>query len=111
MRSRYEELKKTLLGEESEEEEGSDDAVSDALPWQHGLGNIQLTEEDTTYLLDSHDSIFPKDNPKNTSFAINFFTSIESDTSESDEGESDRDERRKKRRRKKKLQGRRRQEA
>ncbi|BBG96222.1 ARM repeat superfamily protein, partial [Prunus dulcis] len=51
MRSRYEELKKTLLGEESEEEEGSDDAVSDALPWQHGLGNIQLTEEDTTYLL------------------------------------------------------------
>ncbi|KAL8548519.1 hypothetical protein ACS0TY_007717 [Phlomoides rotata] len=25
---------------------------------------------------DSYDSIFPKDNPKNTRFAINFFTSI-----------------------------------
>ncbi|CAL2236528.1 unnamed protein product [Prunus armeniaca] len=103
---RYEELKKTILGEESGEEEGSDDAVSDALPWQHVLGNIQFTEEDTTSssrffikflfvelseylgirllnqrlkdpaLQDSRDSIFPKDNPKNTSFAINFFTSI-----------------------------------
>ncbi|KAL3681758.1 hypothetical protein R1sor_024714 [Riccia sorocarpa] len=78
---------------------------SDALPWQ-ALGYVRLTEEDTTSssrifikilfqelaehlgprklnerLLDpmmqeSFDGIFPKDNPKNTRFAINFFTSI-----------------------------------
>lgn len=78
---------------------------TDALPW-HCLAYIRLTEEDTTSssrifikilfqelsehlgirllnerlsdpsMQDSYDSIFPKDNPKNTRFAINFFTSI-----------------------------------
>lgn len=78
---------------------------TDALPW-HVLAYIQLTEENTTSssrifikilfqelsehlgirllnerlqdptMQDSFDSIFPKDNPKNTRFAINFFTSI-----------------------------------
>ncbi|MCD9642018.1 hypothetical protein HAX54_028607 [Datura stramonium] len=78
---------------------------TDALPW-HALAYIRLTEEDTTSssrifikilfqelsehlgirllnerlndptMQDSIDSIFPKDNPKNTRFAINFFTSI-----------------------------------
>ncbi|KAF2606586.1 hypothetical protein F2Q68_00045310 [Brassica cretica] len=78
---------------------------TDALPW-HVLAYIRLTEEDTTsssrifikilfqelseYLgirllnerlqdptmQESLESIFPKDNPKNTRFAINFFTSI-----------------------------------
>ncbi|XP_051120800.1 uncharacterized protein LOC127244354 [Andrographis paniculata] len=78
---------------------------TDALPW-HVLAYIRLTEEDTTSssrifikilfqelsehlgirllnerlsdptMQDSFDSIFPKDNPKNTRFAINFFTSI-----------------------------------
>ncbi|CAH9111128.1 unnamed protein product [Cuscuta epithymum] len=78
---------------------------TDALPW-HVLAYIRLTEEDTTsssrifvkYLFqelsehlgirllyerlndptmqESFDSIFPKDNPKNTRFAIKFFTSI-----------------------------------
>ncbi|XP_047967647.1 pre-mRNA-splicing factor CWC22 homolog [Salvia hispanica] len=73
----------------------------DALHWRI-LDCIQLTEEETTsssriflkiffhelsghlgiWLLnqrlsqDSFESIFPKDNPKNTRFAINFFTSI-----------------------------------
>ncbi|KAM2899378.1 hypothetical protein FF1_005617 [Malus domestica] len=78
---------------------------TDALPW-HVLAYIRLTEEDTTSssrifikilfqelsehlgirllnerltdpaMQESYDSIFPKDNPKNTRFAINFFTSI-----------------------------------
>ncbi|KAI3407965.1 MI domain-containing protein [Psidium guajava] len=78
---------------------------TDALPW-HVLAYIRLTEEDTTsssrifikilfqelsehlgirrlnerlndpLMLDSFESIFPKDNPKNTRFSINFFTSI-----------------------------------
>ncbi|XP_047317892.1 pre-mRNA-splicing factor CWC22 homolog [Impatiens glandulifera] len=78
---------------------------TDALPW-HVLSYIRLTEEDTTSssrifikilfqelsehlgirllnerlndptMQDSLESIFPKDNPKNTRFAINFFTSI-----------------------------------
>ncbi|KAF3523897.1 hypothetical protein F2Q69_00049919 [Brassica cretica] len=78
---------------------------TDALPW-HVLAYIQLTEEDTTSssrifikilfqelsehlgirllnerlqdptMQESLESIFPKDNPKNTRFAINFFTSI-----------------------------------
>lgn len=78
---------------------------TDALPWQ-ALAYIRLTEEDTTSssrifikilfqelsehlglrklnerltepsMQDSFDGIFPKDNPKNTRFAINFFTSI-----------------------------------
>lgn len=78
---------------------------TDALPWQ-ALAYIRLTEEDTTsssrifikilfqelsehlglrklnerlsdpLMQDSFDGIFPKDNPKNTRFAINFFTSI-----------------------------------
>lgn len=78
---------------------------TDALPW-HVLAYIRLTEEDTTSssrifikilfqelsehlgirllnerlsdptMQDSFESIFPKDNPKNTRFAINFFTSI-----------------------------------
>ncbi|CAK9150313.1 unnamed protein product [Ilex paraguariensis] len=78
---------------------------TDALPW-HVLSYIRLTEEDTTSssrifikilfqelsehlgirllnerlndpaMQDSFESIFPKDNPKNTRFAINFFTSI-----------------------------------
>uniref|UniRef100_A0A7N2QX20 MI domain-containing protein n=1 Tax=Quercus lobata TaxID=97700 RepID=A0A7N2QX20_QUELO len=78
---------------------------TDALPW-HVLAYIRLTEEDTTsssrifikilfqelsehlgiHLLnerlndptmqDSFESIFPRDNPKNTRFSINFFTSI-----------------------------------
>ncbi|KAL3641573.1 hypothetical protein CASFOL_012388 [Castilleja foliolosa] len=78
---------------------------TDALPW-HALAYIRLTEEDTTSssrifikilfqelsehlgirllnqrlsdpgMQESFDSIFPKDNPKNTRFAINFFTSI-----------------------------------
>ncbi|KAJ8499342.1 hypothetical protein OPV22_009894 [Ensete ventricosum] len=78
---------------------------TDALPW-HVLAYIRLTEEDTTSssrifikilfqelsehlgirllnerlndptMQDSFDAIFPKDNPKNTRFAINFFTSI-----------------------------------
>ncbi|EXC36384.1 Pre-mRNA-splicing factor CWC22-like protein [Morus notabilis] len=78
---------------------------TDALPW-HCLAYIRLTEEDTTSssrifikilfqelsehlglrllnerlndpsMQDSFESIFPKDNPKNTRFAINFFTSI-----------------------------------
>ncbi|KAI9128633.1 hypothetical protein K1719_000116 [Acacia pycnantha] len=76
-----------------------------ALPW-HVLSYIQLTEEDTTSssrifikilfqelsehlgirllnerlndptMQDSFESIFPRDNPKNTRFSINFFTSI-----------------------------------
>ncbi|XP_019161808.1 PREDICTED: pre-mRNA-splicing factor CWC22 homolog isoform X2 [Ipomoea nil] len=76
-----------------------------ALPW-HVLAYIRLTEEDTTSssrifikilfqelsehlgirllnerlndqtMQESFESIFPKDNPKNTRFAINFFTSI-----------------------------------
>uniref|UniRef100_M4CHB0 MI domain-containing protein n=1 Tax=Brassica campestris TaxID=3711 RepID=M4CHB0_BRACM len=76
-----------------------------ALPW-HVLAYIRLTEEDTTSssrifikilfqelsehlgirllnerlqdptMQESLESIFPKDNPKNTRFAINFFTSI-----------------------------------
>ncbi|KAL5855820.1 hypothetical protein ACOSQ4_005622 [Xanthoceras sorbifolium] len=76
-----------------------------ALPW-HVLAYIRLTEEDTTSssrifikilfqelsehlgirllnerltdptMIDSFESIFPRDNPKNTRFAINFFTSI-----------------------------------
>ncbi|KAL2923943.1 Pre-mRNA-splicing factor CWC22-like protein [Bienertia sinuspersici] len=79
--------------------------VTDALPW-HVLAYIRLTEEDTTSssrifikilfqelsehlgirllnerlndpsMQDSFDSIFPKDNPRNARFAINFFTSI-----------------------------------
>ncbi|XP_021897676.1 pre-mRNA-splicing factor CWC22 homolog [Carica papaya] len=78
---------------------------TDALPW-HVLAYIRLTEEDTTSssrifikilfqelseqlgirllnerlqdptMQDSFESIFPKDNPKNTRFSINFFTSI-----------------------------------
>ncbi|RWR74683.1 pre-mRNA-splicing factor CWC22 [Cinnamomum micranthum f. kanehirae] len=78
---------------------------TDALPW-HVLSYIRLTEEDTTSssrifikilfqelsehlgirllnerlndpaMQDSFESIFPKDNPKNTRFSINFFTSI-----------------------------------
>ncbi|KAF9596011.1 hypothetical protein IFM89_006938 [Coptis chinensis] len=78
---------------------------TDALPW-HVLSYIRLTEEDTTsssrifikilfqelsehlgirllnerltdpQMQESFDSIFPKDNPKNTRFSINFFTSI-----------------------------------
>ncbi|CAK7343828.1 unnamed protein product [Dovyalis caffra] len=78
---------------------------TDALPW-HVLAYIRLTEEDTTSssrifikilfqelsehlgirtlnerltdptMIDSFESIFPRDNPKNTRFAINFFTSI-----------------------------------
>lgn len=78
---------------------------TDALPW-HVLSYIRLTEEDTTSssrifikilfqelsehlgirllnerlndptMQDSFECIFPKDNPKNTRFAINFFTSI-----------------------------------
>ncbi|KAL5162868.1 Pre-mRNA-splicing factor CWC22 [Glycine soja] len=77
---------------------------TDALPW-HVLSYIRLTEEDTTSsrifikilfqelsehlgiqllnerlndptILESFESIFPKDNPKNTRFCINFFTSI-----------------------------------
>eukprot|EP00252_Welwitschia_mirabilis_P005536 TRINITY_DN159_c0_g4_i1.p1 TRINITY_DN159_c0_g4~~TRINITY_DN159_c0_g4_i1.p1 ORF type:complete len:866 (+),score=186.41 TRINITY_DN159_c0_g4_i1:199-2796(+) len=78
---------------------------TDALPW-HCLAYIRLTEEDTTSssrifikilfqelaeqlgiralnerlndpaMQDSFESIFPKDNPKNSRFAINFFTSI-----------------------------------
>lgn len=78
---------------------------TDALPW-HVLAYIRLTEEDTTSssrifikilfqelsehlgirllneklndptMQDSFESIFPRDNPKNTRFSINFFTSI-----------------------------------
>lgn len=78
---------------------------TDALPW-HVLAYIRLTEEDTTSssrifikilfqelsehlgirrlnerlsdptMQDSVESIFPRDNPKNTRFSINFFTSI-----------------------------------
>ncbi|KAI4333634.1 hypothetical protein L6164_018415 [Bauhinia variegata] len=78
---------------------------TDALPW-HVLSYIRVTEEDTTSssrifikilfqelsehlglrllnerlndptVQDSFESIFPKDNPKNTRFCINFFTSI-----------------------------------
>ncbi|CAH9111126.1 unnamed protein product [Cuscuta epithymum] len=78
---------------------------TDALPW-HVLAYIRLTEEDTTSsshifikilfqelsehlgirllnerlndptMQESFASIFPKDNPNNTRFAINFFTSI-----------------------------------
>ncbi|CAK9214734.1 unnamed protein product [Sphagnum troendelagicum] len=78
---------------------------TDALPWQ-SLAYIRLTEEDTTSssrifikilfqelsehlglrklnerlsdpeMQDYFDGVFPKDNPKNTRFAINFFTSI-----------------------------------
>ncbi|XP_019088732.1 PREDICTED: pre-mRNA-splicing factor CWC22 homolog [Camelina sativa] len=78
---------------------------TDALPW-HVLAYIRLTEEDTTSssriftkilflklsddlgikelnerlqdsaMQESFESIFPKDNPKNTRFAINFFTAI-----------------------------------
>ncbi|KAE8680715.1 MIF4G domain-containing protein / MA3 domain-containing protein isoform 3 [Hibiscus syriacus] len=56
----------------------------DALPW-HVLAYIRLTEEDTTsssrifikiLFQDSFESIFPRDNPKNTQFSINLFTSI-----------------------------------
>nr|GMD19451.1 pre-mRNA-splicing factor CWC22 homolog [Ipomoea batatas] len=79
--------------------------ATDALHW-HVLAYIRLTEEDTTSssrifikilfqelsehigirllndrlndstMQESFDSIFPKDNPKNTWFAINFFTQI-----------------------------------
>ncbi|KAJ4978739.1 hypothetical protein NE237_009519 [Protea cynaroides] len=78
---------------------------TDALPW-HVLAYIRVTEEDTTSssrifikilfqelsehlgirllnerladpaMQESFESIFPKDNPKNTRFSINFFTSI-----------------------------------
>ncbi|KAK9095863.1 hypothetical protein Sjap_021360 [Stephania japonica] len=78
---------------------------TDALSW-HVLAYIRLTEEDTTSssrifikilfqelsehlgirllnerltvptMQDSFESIFPRDNPKNTRFSINFFTSI-----------------------------------
>ncbi|KAF3650402.1 hypothetical protein T459_31935 [Capsicum annuum] len=78
--------------------------ATDALPW-HVLAYIVLTEEDTTSssrifikilfqelaeqlgirllnerlndptMQQSFESILPKDNPKNTRFAINFFTS------------------------------------
>ncbi|XP_057953645.1 uncharacterized protein LOC131147964 [Malania oleifera] len=78
---------------------------TDALPW-HVLAYIRLTEEDTTSssrifikilfqelsehlgirllnerltdptMQESYESIFPRDNPKNTRFSINFFTSI-----------------------------------
>ncbi|XP_015070595.1 pre-mRNA-splicing factor CWC22 homolog [Solanum pennellii] len=78
---------------------------TDALPW-HVLAYLRLTEEDTTSssrifikilfqelsghlgihklnerlsdpsMQESFESIFPKDNPKNVRFAINFFTSI-----------------------------------
>ncbi|XP_059066785.1 uncharacterized protein LOC131857976, partial [Cryptomeria japonica] len=78
---------------------------TDALPW-HCLAYIRLTEDDTTSssrifikilyqelakqlgilllnerlndptMQESFDSIFPKDNPKNSQFAINLFTSI-----------------------------------
>nr|GME06376.1 pre-mRNA-splicing factor CWC22 homolog [Ipomoea batatas] len=78
---------------------------TDALPW-HVLAYMRLTEEDTTSssrifikilfqelsehlgirslnhrlsdptMQESFDSIFPKDNPNNTWFAINFFTQI-----------------------------------
>ncbi|XP_073309797.1 uncharacterized protein [Primulina huaijiensis] len=78
---------------------------TDALPW-HVLSYIRLTEEDTSSssrifikilfqelsehlgirllnerlseptMQDSFESIFPRDTPKNTRFAINFFTSI-----------------------------------
>ncbi|KAJ8452536.1 hypothetical protein Cgig2_000125 [Carnegiea gigantea] len=78
---------------------------TDALPW-HVLAYIRLTEEDTTSssrifikilfqelsehlgirllnerlndpaMQESLESIFPKDNPRNTRFSINFFTSI-----------------------------------
>ncbi|XVF65836.1 hypothetical protein PTKIN_Ptkin09bG0282800 [Pterospermum kingtungense] len=78
---------------------------TEALPW-HVLAYIRLTEEDTTSssrifikilfqelsehlgirrlnerlsdptMQDSCESIFPRDNPKNTRFSINFFTSI-----------------------------------
>lgn len=78
---------------------------TNALPW-HVLAYIRLTEEDTTSssrifikilfqelsehlgirllnerltdptMQDSFESIFPRDNPKNTRFSINFFTSI-----------------------------------
>ncbi|KAK7851169.1 pre-mrna-splicing factor cwc22 like protein, partial [Quercus suber] len=78
---------------------------TDALPW-HVLAYIRLTEEDTTSssrifikilfqelsehlgirllnerlndptMQDSFESIFPRDNPRNTRFSINFFTSI-----------------------------------
>ncbi|OMO73896.1 Initiation factor eIF-4 gamma, MA3 [Corchorus olitorius] len=80
--------------------------ATDALPWHHVLANIRLTEEDTTSssrifiktlfqelsehlgirrlnerlsdptMQNSFESIFPKDNPKNTRFSINFFTAI-----------------------------------
>ncbi|KAK4340079.1 hypothetical protein RND71_041541 [Anisodus tanguticus] len=79
--------------------------ATDALPW-HVFAYIRLTEEDTTSssrifikflfqelaehlgirllnerlndptMQQSFESILPKDNPKNTRFAINFFTSI-----------------------------------
>ncbi|XP_042753770.2 uncharacterized protein LOC111877246 [Lactuca sativa] len=78
---------------------------TDALPW-HVLAYIRLTEEDTTsssrifikilfqelsehlgirllnerlsepVMQEDFESIFPRDNPKNTRFSINFFTSI-----------------------------------
>ncbi|OMO76110.1 MIF4G-like, type 3 [Corchorus capsularis] len=78
---------------------------TDALPW-HVLAHLRLTEEDTTSssrifikilfqelseqlgirrlnerlsdptMQDSFESIFPKDDPKNTRFSINFFTTI-----------------------------------
>uniref|UniRef100_A0A2P2JFT3 Uncharacterized protein MANES_09G108700 n=2 Tax=Rhizophora mucronata TaxID=61149 RepID=A0A2P2JFT3_RHIMU len=78
---------------------------TDALPW-HVLAYIRLTEEDTTSssrifikilfqelsehlgirtlnerlsdpaMQESFESIFPRDNPKNARFSINFFTSI-----------------------------------
>lgn len=78
---------------------------TDALPW-HVLAYIRLTEEDTTSssrifikilfqelsehlgirllnerlndpaMQESLESIFPRDNPRNTRFSINFFTSI-----------------------------------
>ncbi|WCJ20081.1 hypothetical protein M5689_002340 [Euphorbia peplus] len=78
---------------------------TNALPW-HVLAYIRLTEEDTTSssrifikilfqelsehlgicnlnerlndpaMQDSYKSIFPRENPKNTRFSINFFTSI-----------------------------------
>ncbi|CAN0891829.1 Pre-mRNA-splicing factor CWC22 homolog [Linum grandiflorum] len=78
---------------------------TDALPW-HVLSYIRLTEDDTTSssrifikilfqelseqlgirnlkdrlsdpaMQDSFESVFPRDNPKNTRFSINFFTAI-----------------------------------
>ncbi|KAL8530813.1 hypothetical protein ACS0TY_007737 [Phlomoides rotata] len=124
---RYEELKKQLLGEESEDEADEDedayadsDYEDDEESEEEDEEQMKITDEtetnlERTYLRyygllgqrfcifikilfqellehlgirllnerlsdplmqDSYDSIFPKDNPKNTRFAINFFTSI-----------------------------------